>query len=322
MTAVADTCAPDRPMWSVMLPAYRPNILLRDALLSVRASLDLARIDAQIEVVDDASPDVDVEALVSGWGVRGVEVHRRSANGGLGNCWNTCIDRSRGQLIHMLHQDDLVKPDFYESMARVAAANQRAGMIFCQTELLETSGPRLDALEQLAEGILEGDWLGRISRGQRLQCPSVVMRRDTYRRVGGFDPALRYVVDWEMWVRVAADFPVAYVPRPLAVYRIHAGAETRQIKSAGVVAKDMFAALGRVKTTLKKAGRSDCVAAATAYAANVAWAAVYEAHLANEKDIAAKEFWATMCCFGPVMGPKWMYWQTRRFVRDRRRLAH
>ena len=30
-----------------------------------------------------------------------------------------------------------------------------------------------------------------------------------------------YGEDWEMWVRIAANFPVAHSPKPLALYRIH-----------------------------------------------------------------------------------------------------
>jgi GT2 family glycosyltransferase len=316
MATIAPSGTPPQPTWSVMVPTYRPGALLRETLLSVRASLDAARVDAQIEIVDDASPGMDVEALVRSWAIPGVEVHRRPANGGLGTCWNTCIERARGELIHILHQDDLVKPGFYERMTHAATDNPQAGMIFCRTEFLEPSGSRIDEAEQLREGLIEGDWLDRISRGQRLQCPSVVMRRATYGRVGGFAPELRYVVDWEMWVRVAAACPVAYVPEPLAVYRIHEGAETRQIKAAGVVTKDMLAGLRRIKATLEKAGRRDCIAAATAFAASVSGAAVFEAQRACETRIAAKEFWATMRHFGPLMGPRWMYWQSRRFVRD------
>jgi hypothetical protein len=50
--------------------------------------------------------------MVRSWGFDSVSVHRRSTNGGLAACWNECIARARGELIHILHQDDLVKPGF------------------------------------------------------------------------------------------------------------------------------------------------------------------------------------------------------------------
>jgi hypothetical protein len=37
------------------------------------------RVAAQVEVVDDASPGIDVAELLRGWGIDGVTVHRRAA---------------------------------------------------------------------------------------------------------------------------------------------------------------------------------------------------------------------------------------------------
>jgi hypothetical protein len=41
-----------------------------------------------------------------------------------------------------------------------------------------------------------------------------------YEKLGGFY-AVHYGEDWEMWVRIAANFPVAHSPRRLAFYRVH-----------------------------------------------------------------------------------------------------
>ena len=48
----------------------------------------------------------------------------------------------------------------------------------------------------------------------------MVVRRAVYEKLGGFF-AVHYGEDWEMWVRVAAHFPVAHSPKRLAYYRVH-----------------------------------------------------------------------------------------------------
>jgi hypothetical protein len=174
------------PLWSVMIPTYEPTTQLREAIESVRAAAP-GGVALQLEVVDDCSPTIDVASLLASWGMASVPVHRRSANGGLGECWNECIRRAPGKtFIHILHQDDLVKPGFYSRMGELAALAPSAGMYFCRTEFLDDRGSRLDALEQPEAGLLVG-WLERIAAGQRLQCPSVVVRRETYERVGLFE---------------------------------------------------------------------------------------------------------------------------------------
>ena len=63
--------------------------------------------------------------------------------------------------------------------------------------------------------------------------PCIVVRRSVYEELGGFDNRLVYAEDWEMWVRVAARFPVYYEERPLACYRMHGNSNTGRNLATG-----------------------------------------------------------------------------------------
>lgn len=305
------------PFWSVMIPTYRPTIQLREAVESVLRALQGTDGRAQIEVVDDASPDVDVLALLDAWGFADkVNFFRRPDNGGLGKCWNTCVARASGKYVHILHQDDLVKPAFYLRMQSVARAHSSAGMIFCQTEFLEATGTRLDRLEQPTDGLLP-DWLKKISAGQRLQCPSVVVKRELYQHLGGFDASLRYVIDWVMWVKIAACSEVAYVAEPLAVYRIHEGAETKKIKAAGISTRDLALGLKRISHILDEAGRQDCLKDAGGYALRASGFAIYEAEAAGAPQIAAREVATSLRYLGRFMTMMQILLSLKSYVRFR-----
>jgi hypothetical protein len=41
--------------------------------------------------------------------------------------------------------------------------------------------------------------------------------------LGGFDPTLRGIEDWDLYLRVARRGPPAWAPRPLLAYRLHDG---------------------------------------------------------------------------------------------------
>ncbi len=302
--------------WSVMIPTYNPTEHLREAILSVQAALGRLGTGAQLEIVDDASTTVNVQDLLRSWDLGSLPVHRRAENGGLGACWNECIARAKGDLIHILHQDDLVKKSFYEEMSSLSSQVPDAGMYFCRTELVDASGSRLDELEQPEPGRLDR-WLERICTAQRVQCASVVVRRSTYDLVGMFDPSLRYVIDWEMWIRIAAQRDVGYSPEALAAYRIHDLAETRRIKSAGLATNDFARALRRIRATLASATRQDCVPLAEGFAiATSTWTA-QEAEQARDWDAAAREIAASLRYLGNAMG--WRRWlrQLRWYVRVR-----
>ncbi len=307
-----------RPILSVMVPTYRPGDHLCAALRSAQEALARASVSYHVELVDDASPDVNVADLLAEWVSAGkiqpVAVHRRPQNGGLGQCWNTCVERALGDYVHILHQDDLVLPNFYLRIVEAGENFPQAGMLFSRTIFLEGDRERLDILESPNAGIL-ADWLRTICTGQRLQCPSVVVRRFAYRELGGFETDLRYVIDWEMWIRIAAFMPVAYIPEALAVYRIHAAAETARIKAAGIATQDMAHGLRRIKRTLRRAHRMDCYRAAVDFGIAASGFAAYDAERAAQWHVVAKELWMGLRYFGSAMTPVLILKYFRAYVR-------
>ena len=58
----------------------------------------------------------------------------------------------------------------------------------------------------------------KLQKGKELQPPAIVVKRSVYEHLGGFY-AVHYGEDWEMWIRIAAHYPVAYSPKCLALYR-------------------------------------------------------------------------------------------------------
>jgi glycosyltransferase involved in cell wall biosynthesis len=204
-----------------MIPTYHCAGYLGQALESVLAQ-DPGPERMQIEVVDDGSTRDDPEAVVRGLGGGRVGFFRQPANlGHVGN-FNTCLRRSRGRLVHLLHGDDAVLPGFYAAMQRAFEARPDAGAAFCRHVFMDADGrrQRVAPAEQEA-GVMEAGLL-HIAARQPFQTPAAVVRREVYERLGGFDRRLAYCgEDWEMWVRIAACFPVWYEPHPLALYRRH-----------------------------------------------------------------------------------------------------
>ena len=232
----------DRPLWSVMIPSYNCAHYLRETLASVLAQ-DPGVAEMQIEVVDDASDDDPgnvVEELAPGR----VSLFRQPSNVGTVRNLNTCIERSRGELVHILHGDDAVRDGFYRAMARHFEERPDAGAAFCRYISMDgnSNWQTIAAVEPDGRGVLV-DWLPRIAEGQRLQTPCIVVRRSVYEQLGGFDSRLTHCEDWEMWTRIAAAFPVSYEPDPLALYRVHERSASRRSRSAGEDVVDLRRAI-------------------------------------------------------------------------------
>jgi hypothetical protein len=116
---------------------------------------------------------------------------------------------------------------FYRTLDRDFREHSDAGAAYCRHVYVDGRDRRLDVapLEPLSSGILtEGARF--LAAEQRIMTPCIVVRRSVYERLGGFDDRLACAEDWEMWVRVAAHFPVYYEERPLACYRLHGESNT------------------------------------------------------------------------------------------------
>jgi glycosyltransferase involved in cell wall biosynthesis len=215
-----------RPRWSVMIPTHNCARYLEATLRSVLAQ-DPGPEAMHIEVVDDHSTVDDPEDVVARLGGGRVAFHRQPENVGVAGNLNTCLQRSRGELVHLLHGDDLVLDGFYRTLDERLREHPDAGAAYCRHLYVDEDGRRVDVapLEPTSSGILtEGARF--LAAEQRIMTPCIVVRRSVYEELGGFDDRLACAEDWEMWIRVATRFPVYYEERPLACYRLHGSSNT------------------------------------------------------------------------------------------------
>jgi len=206
-----------RPLWSVMIPTFNSAHQVAGALDSVLCQAPSPEA-MEIVVVDDASSD-DIGAVTASRGPR-VRLHRQPRNLGVPGNLIDAIRRSRGRLVHILHGDDMVRDGFYRAMER-AFEDPGIGAAFSRQIFIDELGrwTGISPLEMEEDGRIP-DALRFLATEQRIMTPSICVRREVYEQLGGFHPDLRCAEDWEMWVRIAKHFPVAYIQEPLALYRI------------------------------------------------------------------------------------------------------
>jgi hypothetical protein len=220
---------------SVCIPAYNGARFIGEAIASV---LKQSFTDFEMIVVDDCSTDETLAVLTSFHDQR-MRVVRNSARQGLVGNWNRCVELAQGEYICIFHQDDVMLPENLAAKVEILRRHPSVGMVHSNVLQIGPANERLAEWWQHKpqpgeEGIEHGAaFFKRLVLGENVVCcPSVVARRDCYDKLGGFDQRLPYTADWEMWLRIALFYDVAYLVKPLMAYRRHDANETLHFKGA------------------------------------------------------------------------------------------
>ena len=231
------TLKSDHPFWSVIIPTYNCATYLKETLASVLAQ-DPGEASMEIIVVDDHSTKDDPETIVKEFGQGRVQFIRQEKNVGKVKNYEAGLRASRGTYIHQLHGDDLVYDDFYSEMETLFNANPNAGAAFCRTNYIDSKSrvTGVTGMIQDNEGIVP-DILEKLYTQQYIQTPSIVVKREVYETIGCFDRRLNCMEDWEMWIRIANNYPIAASNKVLAAYRSHHDNATNSNFKSGTALK-------------------------------------------------------------------------------------
>ncbi len=235
-----------------MIPAYEGGSYLGKTLNSVLVQ-DPGPESMQIEVVDDCSPRENLKELVERVGKGRVGYYRHPGNVGAIANFNTCVERSRGRWVHILHGDDTVLPGFYLHL-RAATARPEVGAAICRYVYMDGDDhwQWIYRLEKRQAGVLDRRWVEDLIVSNIVQAPSIVVRRSVYEEIGGFDTGLFHTADWDMWKRIAIRYPVWYEPAVLACYRQHGESDTSRLVRTGRNMEDTRHAIALMEERLPR----------------------------------------------------------------------
>ena len=234
-----------RPFWSVMIPVYNRTQYLERALESVIGQ-DPGPAEMQIEIVDDCSTGENREQMINVLSsYPRVSLYHQPVHVGMSANWNTCIQRARGRWVHLLHDDDMVLPGFYIKYRQFI--EKHVGLVLAFAPVIEIdendiwvqihNSPCPYPLTQ--EGIVSNPSC-EVSKENCIVPSAAVVLREAYSAAGGFATSLSYVVDWEMWMRIARTGPLGFLNHPYTLYRNHRGSSSRDLIVTGRVMAEIW----------------------------------------------------------------------------------
>ena len=210
---------------SVVLPTFNRSRLLIDALDSV---VHQTYSPIEVIVVDDGSQD-DTKARFDAWALKqdatlkATYIYQQNQGGNVAR--NRGIEAAQGQFVAFLDSDDLWHPEKLQSQISVFSDEPEFGAVYCgvrhvdaETGAITEPSSRAYPSGQLLEQMLVKDVTAPTS--------TYVVRREVFDEVGLFDTSLKARQDWDMWIRVAARYPIGCVAKPMVDFRDHAGPRT------------------------------------------------------------------------------------------------
>ncbi len=236
-TAMANTT----PLVSVIVTFYNQGPYVLPALESVMGQ---TYPNFEVIVVDDGSTD-DTLARCASVGDRITYV--RQANKGAAAARNAGMRRARGSLLAFLDGDDLWEPEKLAVQVAAASRYPESGLIavdgtqFAETEVLADTllARRVHALlDNSTSRVVSASCYDFFFPSSCIFTPSQVMiRRAVFHDVGSWDSQVRLSHDYDLYLRIAARYPVTFIGQKLVRWRYLPGSmsgplSTRQFRYA------------------------------------------------------------------------------------------
>ncbi len=230
------------PKVSIIIPTYNRAWLLRKAIFSV---LNQTYRDFEIIVVDDASTDNTIDAI-NALNSKKIKYIRHDVNKGEAGARNTGILNTNGQYIAFLDDDDEWLPKKLElQVDKFENSPQKVGLIYTGIIRYYYKENKLIRKTQTIP-LHKGDVYHALIKGNIIGTPScVLIRRKCMEKIGLFDFAIAYGLDYDYWIRISKHFDFKYLAEPLVKYRVHENRLSNNIELRAQGARDLAKKYGK-----------------------------------------------------------------------------
>ena len=204
-----------KPKVSIIIPTHNRGDYIGDALQSIIAQ---TLPDWEAIVVDDGSTD-DTEVIVKSYTNSRIR-YIYQENKGVAAARNAGLKTTWGSYIAFLDSDDLFLPNKLELQVNFLEAQPDLGLVAGGFIGIDREKRVVNEVHPwLSSATFElSDWIDG--------CPfivnAVLIRREWLERVDFFDENMRYVEDWDLWLRLSlAGCRMGWIKKVVCYYRLH-----------------------------------------------------------------------------------------------------
>jgi glycosyltransferase involved in cell wall biosynthesis len=205
----------DLPLVDVVIPTFNGLPYLQSA---VESALNQSVKQIRVFIIDDGSTDA-TSAFAKSINDDRV-VYLRQPNEGPSSARNLGIKSATAPFIAFLDSDDIWHQKKLEY--QLAKGNEGHGLIYCHQRMIDETGATTGYLE----GRLSGRIFDELLKGTGVvgSDSAALIPRKVLESVGGFNESIWFGEDWELWLRIAEEHSIDFVPEYLVGVRSTPGA--------------------------------------------------------------------------------------------------
>lgn len=201
---------------SIITPSYNQARYLEETMRSV---LEQDYPHIEYIVVDGGSTDGSREIIQKyadrlAWWVS-------EKDRGQTDAINKGFARARGEVLAWLNSDDTYQPGAIREAVEFLRQNPQVGLVYGDANYIDEHGRVIGRFPAA-----QTDYR-RLRQGYvHIPQQSAFFRADLWRKVGPLDDSFYFAMDYDLWVRLAREAPIVYLPRVWANFRLHSDAKT------------------------------------------------------------------------------------------------
>lgn len=202
---------------SAIVLTYNRAHFVTEAIGSI---LDQTFKDFELIVVDNCSSD-NTESVVKSSSDKRIRYFKNQNNGFMGVNRNYGIEKSSGEYIAFLDDDDLWLPEKLEKQIELLDSNKGLGLVYSDSYIMDSNGKLEENTYFYGRRPVRGNTFDKLLENNLIPMLTVMIRKEVLNRVGVFNPRYKIALDYDLWLRIAAHYPIDFIEQPLAKYRVY-----------------------------------------------------------------------------------------------------
>ena len=218
---------------SVIVPSYNHAQYLEERIESI---LQQTYTEFELILLDDLSPDHSAEILNKYKNHPKVShcIINDKNSGSTFYQWNKGMSLAKGELIWIAESDDVADATFLEKLVTHFIQNPNLVLAYSQSHRMNAQGEVTGSWKDFTDAVdpilfandFEMSGLEYINRFLNRQntvpnASGVLFKKQTYLDVGGANPSLRFIGDWEIWAKIISQGDLFYTAECLNYFRYH-----------------------------------------------------------------------------------------------------